>query len=61
VIRGDPAHLLALEAVDGGAESGDDEGSDSCEHGGWLDTVKGGLLTLAGSAKLSHVVARRTV
>jgi hypothetical protein len=56
VIPGDPAHLLALEAVDGSAESGDDEDSGLRKDGGWLDTVKGGLLTLVGSAKLIHVV-----
>ncbi len=57
VIGGDPAHLLALEAVDRSPQSRDDEGSGSGEDGGWLD----GVLTLVGSAKLIHVVARRVV
>jgi len=70
VVRSDPAHVLAVEPVDGGAQSGGDEGSGPSEDGGWLDsvepgqvldTVEGGVLTLVSSAKLIHVIARRTV
>jgi hypothetical protein len=53
--------VLALEAIDSGAQGGNNEGSSPRQDSGWLDGVKYDLLPLVASATLSHVVARRTV
>ena len=72
VVRGDPAHVVAVEAIDGGPQRGKNKGTGAAEDRGRLDTgldtdcgigvnkVEDTAQTLGG-AKLIHVVARHVV
>ncbi|HTC70810.1 MAG TPA: hypothetical protein VK662_14665 [Acidothermaceae bacterium] len=68
MVGGDPAHVHAIESIDGGPKGGEDKRAGAAEDRGRLDTIRGlgfgadedASYTL-GSAQLIHVVARHVV